>query len=279
MNRIEMRSVDLMGNGLIGEQELGEQEELHVLKKKNFRLSRLVIGLSALILALMCLLATIMTIRAKPTKGAEMDKTAGAAATAVLELPEIKDKDKWQLILVNREIPLPKDFTVDLVSLGGFRVDIRISDPITEILAAAAEDGIGLTVCSGYRSVSQQREIYDNKKQGYINLGYNEQASEVNTLQYVLPPGASEHHTGMAVDFLTEGRGLLDESFADTPAYKWLHEHAAEYGFIERYPEGKSEFTGVLWEPWHYRYVGASNAEAIETYGLCLEEYLELIYS
>ena len=254
-----------------------QEEELFKLKKNNMRLSRLVIVLALLSLSLMGMLGIIMTISPKSDKTMEENKTQELAA--VVDIPDIKEEEKWQIILVNRDNTVPTDFTVDLVAFGNTLVDFRIADQLADMIEAAYKDDVLLTVCSGYRSVSQQRDIYENKKQSYLNLGYSDKASEINTCQYIQTPGASEHHTGLAVDFQTTGAVTLEENFADTPAYEWLKEHAEEYGFIERYPEGKAEITGVLWEPWHYRYVGASNARAISTMGICLEEYVELVYN
>ena len=88
-------------------------------------------------------------------------------------------------------------------------------------------------------------------------------------------PGTSEHHTGLAADIVTPTHQTLDPQFADTAAGKWLLEHAADYGFILRYPEDKQETTKIIYESWHYRYVGEEHAKAIKESGLCLEEYLE----
>lgn len=264
-----------MANGSL--LQVKEQEELLKLKKNNMRLSRLVIILALLSISLMGLLGIIMSISPKSDKTKEEDKTSELAAVA--DIPDITKENEWQIILVNRDNAVPTDFTVDLAAFGYTMVDYRIADKLADMISSASKDGVLLTVCSGYRSVSQQRELYDNKMQCYLNLGYSEEASKINTDQYIQYPGTSEHHTGLAVDFLTEGEVELNEGFADTPAYQWLNEHAKEYGFVERYPKGKSEITGIFWEPWHYRYVGIDNAEAINTMGICLEEYFELIYN
>lgn len=252
--------------------QVKKQEELFKLKKNNVRLSRLVIVLGLLSFSLIGLLGIIISINHRSIKTSEEKKIPEAVT-------DIKDEDSWQIILVNRDNAVSADFTVDLTAFGNTMVDCRIADQLTEMLEAAFKEGILLTVCSGYRSVSQQRDIYESKKQTYINLGYSEEASVINTDQYIQTPGSSEHHTGLAVDFQTTGALTLEENFADTPAYKWLGEHAKEYGFIERYPKGKSDITGVSWEPWHYRYVGTSNAKAINTMGICLEEYVKLVYN
>lgn len=88
-------------------------------------------------------------------------------------------------------------------------------------------------------------------------------------------PGYSEHNCGLALDLGGSGNFKLEEDFAQTPAYSWLIEHCAEYGFILRFPKDKQAETGVIYEPWHYRYVGKEVATEIMSKGLCLEEYLE----
>ena len=88
-------------------------------------------------------------------------------------------------------------------------------------------------------------------------------------------PGTSEHQLGLAVDIVDISNQHLDASQENTAVQKWLMEHSWEYGFILRYPNEKSEITGIIYEPWHYRYVGREDAEQIHTLGVCLEEYLE----
>ena len=245
-----------------------EEEELtsKKQKKKNIRMGRLMIAVTLFGFALFSLLTIVSTI--DPKNSAEA-KEPGLMASA--------EEDPWELILVNTQNILPKDFTVDLIRFENTRVDCRIADPLQKMIDAAKEDGINLSVCSGYRSVKEQDMLYDGKCLIYISEGYSEEASKILASQYIQTGGTSEHHTGLAVDLLTDGITDLTESFADAPAYSWLKENAAKYGFIERYPEGKEEYTGILWEPWHYRYVGKENAEAITSEGLCLEEYLKIV--
>ena len=214
--------------------------------------------------ALFSLLTIVSTI--DPKNSAEAKEPASMAEKA---------EDSWELILVNNQNVLAKDFTVDLIGFENVRVDCRIAEPLQKMIDAAMDEGINISVCSGYRSVKEQDMLYDGKCMLYISEGYSEKASKILASQYLQTGGASEHHTGLAVDLMTDGAADLTESFAQTPAYAWLQENAAEYGFIERYPKGKEEYTGILWEPWHFRYVGDKNAKAITSESLCLEEYLQ----
>ncbi len=91
----------------------------------------------------------------------------------------------------------------------------------------------------------------------------------------VAKPGTSEHHLGLAVDIVDGNHQLLDETQEHTAVQQWLMDNSWKYGFILRYPTGKSEITGIIYEPWHYRYVGVKAAGEIHRNGLCLEEYLD----
>ncbi|NLH01835.1 MAG: M15 family metallopeptidase [Clostridiales bacterium] len=252
-------------------QRLKVQEENTIKQRKlNTRMARLIVALALLCASLIGMGGVIMTIKPK-------DKPAPAEEDSVKDTPkaaEIPEKDKWKLILVNKDNPVPRDFTVDLIAFGNSRVDYRIKDELSNMIEAAGKDGIVLNVCSGYRSVSEQKELYDKRVLSYIAQGYSEEAGKIYANQYIQPPGASEHHTGLAVDFITDGSSKLDESFAQTEAYKWLKENAEKYGFIERYPKDKIDITGVAWEPWHFRYVGVEYAKTINSMGICLEEYV-----
>ena len=90
----------------------------------------------------------------------------------------------------------------------------------------------------------------------------------------VAVPGTSEHQLGLALDIVDMNHQILDESQEETDTQQWLMAHSWEYGFILRYPNDKSEITGIIYEPWHYRYVGRDAAREIYEQGVCLEEYL-----
>ncbi|MEA4894330.1 MAG: M15 family metallopeptidase [Oscillospiraceae bacterium] len=251
-------------------QKLREREiETKKQKQKNIRMGRLLLAATLLGLSIFSILTITSTIEPKNSAQAKehvADATAGDT--------EDVDKDSWELVLVNTRNMIPEDFTVDLKPFESTRVDYRIAGHLQEMIDAAKKDGISISVCSGFRTVSEQDALYNAKCEKYEAGGYSEEASRILAGQYIQPGGASEHHTGLAVDLLTDETSELTESFAETPAYTWLKDNAAKYGFIERYPSDKSEITGISWEPWHYRYVGKSNAETITEDGLCLEEYL-----
>ena len=189
----------------------------------------------------------------------------------------------WNLLLVNDWNPMQEgyDEAVTMKKLetkyaqvnGNQRVDARMYDDLIAMLTAGKAYNIG--VQSSYRPYAKQKELYwrqvDKWKSKYSDpVELQTKAGEV-----VKRPGYSEHNTGLAVDLYGSGDTSLSPSFANTAAYKWLMEHCADYGFILRFPKGKEAITGVIYEAWHFRYVGDPDvAHKIMDAGLCLEEYL-----
>lgn len=165
--------------------------------------------------------------------------------------PEIP-KDEWYMLLVNKENLLPEDyaFNTAVIDNENHTVDERIAADLSAMIAAGEENGLRFVFYTAYRSVQRQSELFDAGK------------TEI-------PGKASEHNSGLAVDI-----GSLEGEFEGSAEEAWLLEHAHEYGFILRYPEGKEDITGFAHEPWHYRYVGREQAKLIYESGLCLEEYL-----
>ncbi|NLV86784.1 MAG: M15 family metallopeptidase [Clostridiales bacterium] len=245
------------------------REEERIQRQKNKRSSKLVLTFVMFSFSLLCLIGVMATI--DPLSEKKSSDSEGLSQT--IRQTETDEAEEWRLLIISRDSYLPVDFTVDLKKVGDVRVDHRISDPLESMIEDADAAGIKLIPVSGYRSVSEQRVLYDDKKASFLQQGYGEEAAEIYTRELIQPPGASEHHTGLAIDFLTMGITELDEGFAQSPAYQWLRENAANYGFIERYPADKTEKTGVSWEPWHFRYVGTADAIAISSMAICLEEY------
>ncbi len=181
----------------------------------------------------------------------------------------------WNLLLVNDWNPLPagydSDVTFSTVS-GGKQVDSRIIDAVNRMLQDAST--YDLAVVSAYRPKEEQNTLYWRKVQQYTDKGYSDLEAQKVGGTIVKRPGFSEHNCGLAMDVGGSGDYTLEQTFANTPAYAWLIEHCADYGFILRFPEGKEDITGVIYEPWHYRYVGEESARYIMDNDLCLEEYL-----
>lgn len=160
------------------------------------------------------------------------------------------------ILVVNKTYGLPKSYN------EGGGLTSQTMQAFVEMKKAAAAEGIDLRIASGYRSYDYQKSLYNT----YLNRP-NQSKEYVES--YSARPGYSEHQTGMAIDV-----NNASSSFLGTPEQKWLEANCVKYGFIIRYPEGKQEYTGFIYEPWHIRYVGKELAEKITNSGLCLEEYL-----
>jgi len=211
-------------------------------------------------------------------KAAEQPKPPAPPAPAppkqiqVSAEPE-SDQD-WAHILVNKKHPLPDGFSVQTVKIDGASVDKRIAPYVNELLAEAKRRGLSLGICSGYRTVDTQRELYNRKVKYFRNQGFNESTAKEKAAQIVAVPGTSEHNSGLAIDFWSLKDMSLEERFENTPEGKFLRENSYKYGFILRYPKNKTDITGVVYEPWHFRYVGKVLAEKIFNSNLTLEEFL-----
>lgn len=188
----------------------------------------------------------------------------------------VVDNEKWNLLLVNQKYILPTDYTVQTAEIqgGGQSLDHRVVPHYNKMIAAAQTDGIDLIPVSGYRSLTRQKNNFNRKIDYYSSLGYSKAEATRLSAKIVLMPGTSEHNAGLAMDFGTNGNYTLDENFANTDAFRWLSENAADYGFILRYEEDTQDITMVTYEPWHWRYVGVEAAKEIKAQGVTLEEYL-----
>ena len=181
------------------------------------------------------------------------------------------------LLLVNPWTPLPEDFLPgELVPVQNDQaVDARAYPDLQDMLQDMSQAGLSPLICSSYRSQERQQELYDNKVQRVMAEGASREAAQAEAARWVARPGTSEHQTGLAVDIVSLSNQMLDETQESTPEFQWLAENAWKYGFILRYPNDKSEKTGIAYEPWHFRFVGKEAAEEMHDLGLCLEEYLE----
>lgn len=198
-----------------------------------------------------------------------------ATEQTVEEVPQF-DKSDWKLLLVNKQHTVPDDYTFTLGTIkGSMKCDERIIEPLTKMFTAAKQDGVNLIVCSPYRDLSRQEYLFDRKMKTYINSGYSYMDAYKESSAVVTVPGASEHQIGLAVDLICDNYSQLNEGFADTAAGKWLNENSYKYGFILRYPADKEDITGIIYEPWHFRYVGVDAATVIHDRNICLEEFIQ----
>lgn len=182
------------------------------------------------------------------------------------------DGEHWELTLVNLQYRLPEDYKPTLkaaVEGSSVQLDERVAPFYAEMYAAAKADGCTLTPYSGYRTYARQQENFDRKVAYYVSQGLGETEAIAKTQTRILPAGASEHNMGFAMDIVS-----ASADFVSTKEFSWLLEHAHEYGFILRYPENKTDITSVMYEPWHWRFVGKEAAAEMQKSGQCLEEYL-----
>lgn len=176
--------------------------------------------------------------------------------------------DSSYTMVINRSNPIAPDYiagTGELMEIEGKQMETKAGEALREMVAALRATGMDIIIQSGYRTDADQEYLYNRQinRQG----GNERKAATISAV-----PLTSEHQAGLAVDLSTDG--TLEESFADTEQGKWLKAHCAEYGYILRYPAGKETMTGIISEPWHFRYVGdPAQAQDIMASGKCMEEY------
>lgn len=184
-------------------------------------------------------------------------------------------KDDWQLLLVNPWNILPEDYEVTLKQLkNNHSIDERCYPDLQKMMDDCRAEELEPYICSSYRTMEKQKKLFDNRMKNLVMQGYSPETAYKKTTDVIAVPGTSEHQTGLAVDIVDTYNQNLDETQESTPVQKWLMENSWKYGFILRYPPDKSDITGIVYEPWHYRYVGREAAKEIYEKGICLEEYL-----
>lgn len=192
-----------------------------------------------------------------------------------------QDKDKY-ITLISKSNPLASDYVPeDLVEVIYTRKDrayqkmrkdaaMSLEAMLNELYAAGYDD---VTVTSAYRSYDYQSTLFSNEVAA-LTPKYQDKATE-KAATSINPPGTSEHQSGLCADL--HNLSSASQKFASEDAYKWLISHCADFGFILRYPKNKTDITGIIFEPWHYRFVGRYHAQKIMNSGMCLEEYIRTL--
>ncbi len=230
-----------------------------------------------LVLLLIVIIGVVIAVNFPAIKGMlgwgnEQNKIDEAAA----QLARQESAEQGLLILVNKQHPLDINYKPDdLTAMAYYALDrsatarfmrAEAAAAFSQLVEAASREGLELKMTTAYRSYDFQKMLYNN---------YVSQSGEEEADRFSAKPGQSEHQTGLAVDVSSASVGYeLIDAFGDTSEGKWLAKHAHEYGFILRYPQGKEEITGYVYEPWHLRYVGLFVANEIYKSGVTLEEYL-----
>lgn len=246
------------------------------------RKARIIIG-TALLVCMLAALGYTVAMNAKAQKQAAPTaeaapspaETSAPSSTPVpsptptpgpySDKPNI-DITSWEYLLANANNPIGK-YMPELGTIEGQKLDARIVDAMSKFVAAARAQGLSVYLSSGYRSYDEQNYLYQRKVSQY---------GEAQAAKIVAPPGTSEHQTGLACDITDKYYSMKDSSLENTALYQWMSKHCQEYGFIVRYPKDKEAVTGIIYEPWHFRYVGVEAATYIMSKGLCLEEFTAL---
>lgn len=237
-------------------------------------------ALILVIIELIVLLAASLLIYRYIDKRAEQEaaekREQELAEQQEREAAEEAEKEKirgelgqWNLMLVNNQNAIPDEYleALETAEVEGYEVNAEIKDALTEMLSDCREAGYSPRIISAFRTRETQQYLYDTT------------ANKADTAV----PGHSEHECGLALDIIDSSSAGWADPLIDKqetlPAQIWLMEHCQDYGFILRYPKDKEDITEIIYEPWHYRYVGKEHANIIMEEKLCLEEYIEDLQS
>jgi len=181
------------------------------------------------------------------------------------------------VMLVGAANPVSSSYAPSkFAEVEGYRLHPRAAEAYRAMQAGLLGDQINnLRIQSAYRTYSHQTLLFNNQKAKYKAQGFDDETSAALAATAVAPPGASEHQTGLAIDVTVNGS--LNRQFAETPAGQWIRENCHKYGFVVRYPENKTEITGIIYEPWHLRYVGLPHSSFMKENDMCLEEYIDYL--
>lgn len=246
------------------------KEQEHTYRNKNNSRKKKILGT--------LLMLTIGIVVLKATQGPLlqeiMDEVFFAYNTMKSSVWGNHKQTDWQLLLVNHWNPIPKGFDVTLVTLsGGHQVDERIYPELQKMFDDARADGVLPMIYSSYRTTQKQQKLMDEEISKYQQEGHSYLEAKKIAETWVAKPGTSEHQIGLALDITSTDKEIQEP----TVVWEWLRKNSYRYGFILRYPEDKTDITGISPEPWHFRYVGEPAATEIYRRDICLEEYLEQI--
>lgn len=271
-----------------------EIERIRALKRQKVRRRKFIrvciySGMLLLLIFFILGMSRLVSVNASPGQQESVERNVIVMEEEELQRPaeerkaptEQEDMPMGSPLLVNKENPLPEDYEVELITLpdGRSRASEEAYEPLMEMLRAGAEEGLHLLVCSSYRDRERQEELFDEDLEELLRKGYTYGEAYEEVAKETMPPGCSEHSTGLAFDIVAQDYQMLDKGQEKTAENKWLRKHCAEYGFILRYPKGKEDITNISYESWHFRYVGRELAEYIMEEEITLEEYWEKMES
>ena len=175
-----------------------------------------------------------------------------------------------EMKVINKDNPIPENMNVKTKVCRGKEINAVAYEDLNLMISDAKKDGILLWISSGYRDMNLQTKLFNRRTEREKSKDIiSDEEAATRAAKIVAKPGTSEHNTGLAVDF-----NGVEDNFYKTKEYKWLMDNAHKYGFIERYQKKWKDCTGIIYEPWHFRYVGKEYASKIKESGLCLEKYV-----
>lgn len=264
--------------------------------KKNKRNHQSIVWLLVLlVIAIFVVSVAILTTKGKGTQAtlqetnnsqmvaseAQSTDDAANSAQTVVAGPQVSKED-WFMVLASPGNPLPDGFDpeTEMIDNAGYYLDSRAAEDFFAMEEAATQAGLQLKVISGFRSANRQQALYDAEVQRLLNTGLTRQEAESQAQRIEQKQYESDHNTGLAVDLVPTYKQTKDVAvITQLPEYQWLVEHAAEYGFILRYPQDKEEVTGVEFKPWHWRYVGKEMAVFLKENNMTLDEYWQTYFA
>ncbi|GMA69658.1 cytochrome C2 [Leuconostoc litchii] len=199
------------------------------------------------------------------------------------QLPQGVKSSDWNLLLVNKNHIHQSEIRFDQATVDSKQIDKRIEQPLAYFREAAKKAGYATILVSGYRSIAYQTTVYNNSISQYEASGMSTQEAKELTESVIQVPGASEHHTGQAIDLAgadaLAAHPSLESAMDQFKSQQWLIKHAPEFGFILRYPSDNQSIkeTGIDYESWHFRYVGIANAAYITQHHMTLESYINIL--
>ena len=198
------------------------------------------------------------------SEAAEPQITVTPTPSVPQDLPQI-DVNSWEFILANPWNSIDA-YLPSVANIEGIQLDARIIPAMQNFVADTRAQGLSVVLASGYRDYDTQSWLFQRKVAQY---GDEDVAATI-----VARPGTSEHQTGLAADITDQVYEYKNESLENTAMYQWMSQHCHEYGFIVRFPKGREDVTGIIYEPWHFRYVGVEAATYIMEHDITLEEFL-----
>ena len=254
-----------------------------LIRKRRIVLGAMAGALIIFIIIIVAIASAISSSRAAAREEAEALRLAEEARIAEEErLAEeeaamIRLEDlPWYLRLINDDHPLGPDYSPANLEevVPGHQVDARILNNAQRMINDALYEGLHLQVVSSYRTYIQQKELFIQQMWHWNSQGFNIFDAYHEAARSVAIPGSSEHQSGLALDIIAPNFSFFDEELVNTPEIQWLKANAWQYGFILRYPVDAVHITGIIFEPWHWRYVGEEAAREIHQRGITLEEFL-----